>query len=57
MLYADPDLDVFCLEPQTNASCAFNKLTNATVNELGVLILEPGELASGTVTLRVAELR
>ena len=53
MLYADPELDVFCLEPQTHASCAFNKRDGYADTELGVLILEPRQRATGAIRLRL----
>jgi aldose 1-epimerase len=56
MLYADPELEVFCVEPQTNASCAFNKLASHADQDLGVLVLEPGQTARGTISLTVEEL-
>lgn len=40
--------EVFCLEPQTNAPCAFDGLETGTVAP-GVVILDPGETASGRV--------
>lgn len=43
MFYADPKRDVFCLEPQTNVSCAFNKAGP----DLGVIALGPGERIRG----------
>ena len=39
MFYADPKRDVFCLEPQTNVSCALNR----DGADLGVIVLEPGQ--------------
>lgn len=55
MFYADPKRSVFCLEPQTNASGAFNREGGFDDPEEGVLILGPGESASGT--LRFAPFR
>jgi aldose 1-epimerase len=49
LLYADPSQSVFCLEPQTNAVCAFNRMKNQD-EDLGVVILAPGESAMGSVT-------
>jgi aldose 1-epimerase len=49
MFYADPGLPVFCLEPQTNASCAFNRAGGFEDPDEGVIILEPGQIAAGTV--------
>jgi aldose 1-epimerase len=48
MLYADPAKPFFCLEPQTNAACAFNK-AEQDEEGLGILVLAPGESASGTI--------
>ncbi len=48
LLYADPNQTVFCLEPQTNAVCAFNRVENGG-EDLGVIVLAPGEAAFGTV--------
>ena len=49
MVYATPQLPAFCLEPQTNASCAFDRAGGFDDPEEGVIILEPGESASGTI--------
>lgn len=48
MFYADPNRDVFCLEPQTNASCALNR----TEPDLGVIVLGPGESMQERVAFR-----
>ncbi|WP_421915087.1 aldose 1-epimerase [Mesorhizobium sp.] len=48
MLYADPTKPYFCVEPQTNASCAFNRGKWDDAEE-GVIVLAPGESAAGTV--------
>ncbi|MDQ0473976.1 aldose 1-epimerase [Labrys wisconsinensis] len=48
MLYADPTKPFFCLEPQSHAACAFNRL-DGTEPDLGVIVLQPGEAASGTL--------
>jgi len=50
MLYADPTQPYFCLEPQTNAVCAFNKLGRYSEADLGVIVLEPGAAAEGSMT-------
>lgn len=50
MLYADPTKPYFCLEPQTNASGAFNRGQWNDPDE-GVIVLAPGESAAGTVSL------
>jgi aldose 1-epimerase len=49
MFYADPARSVFCLEPQTNASGAFNRENGFDDPEEGVIILAPGEAAGGTL--------
>jgi aldose 1-epimerase len=49
MFYADPELPVFCIEPQTNASCAFNRAGGFDDPEDGVIILEPGASAGGSL--------
>lgn len=49
MLYADPARAVFCLEPQTNSVCAFNMAAEEGI-DLGVIVLGPGEKASGAMT-------
>lgn len=48
MFYADPNLPVVCVEPQTNASCAFNRTGGFEDPEDGVIILEPGACAGGS---------
>jgi aldose 1-epimerase len=50
MVYADPALDVFCLEPQTNASCAFNRPGGFDDPLDNVIVLAPGESMSGTLS-------
>ncbi|UVK55601.1 aldose 1-epimerase [Mesorhizobium sp. AR02] len=49
MLYADPTKPFFCVEPQTNASGAFNRGGWDDPQE-GVIVLTPGESAAGTVS-------
>jgi aldose 1-epimerase len=49
MLYADPTKPYFCLEPQTNASGAFNRGRWNDPDE-GVIVLAPGESAAGAVS-------
>lgn len=49
MFYADPALNVFCVEPQTNASGAFNRPDGFGDPEDGVIVLAPGESAEGTL--------
>jgi aldose 1-epimerase len=50
MLFADPERPDFCLEPQTNAVCAFNLMEQGfAAADLGVIVLEPGEKAEGSI--------
>jgi aldose 1-epimerase len=46
------DMHVFCLEPQTNAPCAFDGLEEGRAAP-GVIVLAPGESVSGTIRFRV----
>lgn len=48
MFYADPAKPYFCVEPQTNASGAFNRGRWDDLDE-GVIVLGPGQSAAGTV--------
>jgi aldose 1-epimerase len=51
MLYSDPKRPALCLEPQTNAVSAFTALDEDLGGyDLGVIVLEPGERASGKIT-------
>ncbi|PPE79231.1 aldose epimerase [Kaistia algarum] len=50
MLYADPKKNFFCLEPQTNVPCAFNK-AEAGETGLGTIVLATGDRAGGTIRL------
>jgi aldose 1-epimerase len=51
MLYSNPKRGALCLEPQTNAVSAFTALDEDLGGyDLGVIILAPGERASGTMT-------
>lgn len=49
MLYADPTKPYFCVEPQTNASGAFNRGRWNDPDE-GVIVLAPGDSTAGTVS-------
>ena len=49
MFYADPARPVFCIEPQTNVACAFNLAGALNDDDLGIIVLAPGEKASGTL--------
>jgi aldose 1-epimerase len=50
MLYADPVQAFFCVEPQSNAPCAFNHLGTAKGESMGSIVLQPGESAQGTIS-------
>jgi aldose 1-epimerase len=51
MLFTDPLRKDFCLEPQTNAVTAFNLMAeHPDGDDLGVIILEPGQSAGGSIT-------
>jgi aldose 1-epimerase len=49
MLYANPALPHFCLEPQTNVVCAFNKIGLGNDDRLGVIELPPGASTQGSI--------
>ena len=49
MLYADPKRPFFCLEPQSNAPCAFNRIANGSDEGMGVIVLEPEESIAGAI--------
>jgi aldose 1-epimerase len=55
MLYCDPSKPVFCLEPQTHASGALNRLDDRDA-DLGVAMLARGESIEGTVSFIPFEL-
>jgi aldose 1-epimerase len=50
MLYADPAKPYFCLEPQTNAVDAFNRMGQGYDDKLGVIVLEPGASREGSMS-------
>ena len=50
MLYSDPAGSVFCLEPQTHASGALNRLDRECAEDLGLAILRPEESIIGVVS-------
>jgi aldose 1-epimerase len=52
MLYADPAKPFFCLEPQSNAPTAFNRLGAPEETAMGAVILPPGETMTGTILFR-----
>ena len=49
MFYADPAKPYFCLEPQSNAPCAFNRIASGRQQDMGVFVLDPGQTATGRV--------
>lgn len=49
MLYCDPSKPIFCLEPQTHATGALNRLDSRDAT-LGVAVLARGESIEGTVS-------
>ena len=50
MLYCDPAQPVFCLEPQTHASGALNRLDRERAGDLGLAILRAEESIAGVVS-------
>lgn len=52
MFYADPDKPYFCLEPQTNAPCAFNRVGHVDAATLGIITLDPGQTSEGSVSFK-----
>jgi aldose 1-epimerase len=56
MFYCDPARGVFCLEPQTHASGALSRLARDGAEDLGLIIMRPGESLSGSVSFAVLEL-
>jgi len=56
MLYSDPAKSAFCIEPQTHATGAFNRLDRNEDDELGAIVLRPGESAEGSVSFIPFEL-
>lgn len=48
-MFADPTRAVFCVEPQTNAACAFNRIGGFTDPEEGLIILAPDETAAANL--------
>ena len=43
MLYCDPDKPFFCVEPQTHAAGALNRIEENEESDLGLLVLKPSE--------------
>ena len=56
MVYADPHRPFFCLEPQTNASGAFNRRGGFDDPREGVIALAPGATASGSIRFEARRL-
>jgi aldose 1-epimerase len=50
MLYCDPEKPFFCLEPQSNAPCAFNRMAGSEGFAFGARVLAPGETLEGTIS-------
>src|ERR1035437_5027629 len=50
MLYCDPGQSVFCLEPQTHATGALNRLGQEATVDQGLVILQPEEAIAGAVS-------
>lgn len=50
MLYADPERPYFCLEPQSNAPTAFNRIASGRDAGMGTVILAPGQSMAGAIS-------
>jgi aldose 1-epimerase len=50
MFYCDPAKTFFCVEPQTHSTGALNRLANNVKDDLGVLLLKPGESAEAEIS-------
>lgn len=50
MFYCDPAKTFFCVEPQTHATGALNRVAHNDEDHLGVLLLEPGESAEAEIS-------
>ena len=50
MFYCDPAKTFFCVEPQTQATGALNRVAHNDKDDLGVLLLKPGESAEAEVS-------
>lgn len=53
MIYADPTKPYFCVEPQSNASGAFNRSANEGDESEGIIVLRPGESCHGRISFAV----
>jgi aldose 1-epimerase len=49
MLYCDPGKPFFCVEPQTNAAGALNRVIDNDQEDLGIFVLKPGESAEAEI--------
>jgi aldose 1-epimerase len=52
MLYSDPQKPYFCLEPQSNAPCAFNRMAGKDGALFGARTLAPGAGLEGSIRFR-----
>jgi aldose 1-epimerase len=52
MLYADRESPHFCLEPQSHAPCAFNRMSGRGGEAFGAHVLAPGESLEGKIRFR-----
>ncbi len=50
MLYCDPGKPFFCLEPQTHAAGALNRIVNHDQDDPGLFVLKPGESAEAEIS-------
>lgn len=50
MFYSDPGEKFFCIEPQTHAPGALNRIDKNNNDDLGVFVLKPGESAEETAS-------
>jgi aldose 1-epimerase len=50
MLYCDPGKPFFCVEPQTHAAGAMNRIPEKDENDLGLLLLQPDESAEAEMS-------
>jgi aldose 1-epimerase len=50
MLYCDPAKPFFCVEPQTHAAGALNRIVENEESNLGLIVLKPGESAEAEIS-------
>ena len=50
MLYCDPAKPFFCVEPQTHAAGAWNRIVENDQSNLGLIVLKPGESAQAEMS-------